>query len=83
MVVASIIGKNYVSDETLTGKCHTTRPIAGLKRDASNDGECGEKNSKFKSVEPEPSKKPRLEPVKESDERNKKDADEDFQTTFS
>ena len=83
-LVASIIGSNHVSDETENDISKTSQESGkGIKRLAINDTGNGENNGKDQSVEPEPSKKPRIQSTKEVDTPTQKDLEEDYQSTLS
>jgi hypothetical protein len=55
----------------------------GIKRLAANDGAEVINDSVPDSIEPEPSKKPKLAQDEKTDEGSKKCLDEDYQTTLS
>ena len=55
----------------------------GVKRLAKNDKENSKNNEENESLEPEPSKKPRIDSTKDIDQQTKRDLEEDYQSTLS
>ena len=83
-LVASIIGTKYASGKSDGDIENTSQHLSkGIKRLATNDGAGVNNDSVPDSIEPEPSKKPKLAQAEQTDERNKKCLDEDYQTTLS
>ena len=83
-MVASIIGNKHASDENDDDNSNVSlQPGKGIKRLAINNDVCDQNGSERSSIEPEPSKKPKLNEVNERNEKDKNILDEEYQTTLS